>query len=62
MFVKFCREWAIDEAKYPYYIKKTLKDEPLNFVEGLTEADPNILWDRLPTLTANRYTNEHWQK
>lgn len=47
IFLKCCKEWALDEAKYPGYLKETLTDEALNFSHQLTESDPNISWDRI---------------
>lgn len=52
--LKYCKKWAIGEAKYLDDLKETLKDEDLNFIEELTETDPHISLDRLSTLTCTQ--------
>lgn len=34
----------------------------LNFADELTESDPNISWERISTLTAERYADINRQK
>lgn len=61
-FLKCCKEWSVQETKYPDYLKEILSDEALNFAGRLTETDPDISLDRISTLTAVRYVNINLQK
>lgn len=46
-FLKCCKEWSVDEDKYPDYLKETLTEDALNFAAELTKTDPNMYCDRI---------------
>lgn len=61
-FIRICAEWEIDESEYVDYLQETLSGDPLNYVKGKVEDNPNITWTNLSKLLKERYTNVSRQK
>ena len=47
---------------YPRFLKETLIGDVLKFVEDIIRGDESIIWTRLETMIADRYSNINRQK